>query len=127
MKQPPALPAEDTKTVYFRIKNIVPELGGQLDENPDFEFYFTKPRTAVVRFAHDKGALKAMRTTTVCTATCRVEIPDAIAEKLGRPLKDRATGLSAVRPSELAAIDEIYTDLTSLLQSTIDLFRWRHG
>ena len=104
------------------------ELGGRLDEGHDFRFDFNKPRPAVVCFARDPSQIEdPARTTTVCTATCEAEIPILVAEKLAAPLKDEVAALGSLGSSELGAIDEIFSDLSSLLKSTIDVFRWRHG
>ena len=102
------------------------ELGARLDEDHDFRFDFNKPRPAVVCFARDRSQIEdPARTTTVCTATCEAEIPIPVAEKLAAPLKDEVPAPGSLSSSD--PIDEIFSDLSSLLKSTIDVFRWRHG
>ena len=106
------------------------ELGGRLDEDHDFRFDFKKPRPAVVCFDRDRSQIEDLtRTTTVCTATCEAAIPSGIAQKLAgdHPLEEDVATIGALSRSELAVVDEIYNDVTSLLKATIDLFRWRHG
>jgi hypothetical protein len=128
MSHQSAASADSTKASFFRIRSVVQELGGRLDEDHDFRFNFNKPRPAVVCFARDRSQIEDLtRTTTVCTATCDAEIPIAVAEKLAAPLKDEVAAIGSLSRLELAAIDKIYEDLSSLLKSTIDMFRWRHG
>jgi hypothetical protein len=120
--------ADTRDTAYFRIKCVVQELGARLDQDHDFRFDFNKPRRAIVRFAPDDShSQDVARQTVVCSATCAAEIPTAIAAKLASPFKDDVAALSSLSSDELNLIDEIFGDLRSLLTSTIDVFRWRHG
>ena len=118
-----AASTEPKETTHFRIVFIVQQVGAHLDKDGDLRFEFNKPRRAVVRFTRDNlhpdGA--------VCTATFTTEIPATIAAKLASPFKDDAAPLGPLSQGELAVLDNILGDLRSLLKSTIDLFRWRHG
>jgi hypothetical protein len=128
MSHPSAASADNAKTSYFRVGCLVQELGAHLDKDHDFRFVLNKPRPAVVCLARDRSQIEEPTlTTAVCTATCDAEIPSAIAEKLATPLKHEVAAIGSLSRSELALLDEIYKDLSSVLKSTINVFRWRHG
>ena len=119
-----AASTERQETVHFRIVFVVQQLGAHLGQDHDFfQFDFNKPRRVVIRFTQDNHHLDAA----VCTATCIVEIPATIAAKLASPSKDDVAALGSLNNMELVVLDDILNDLSSLLRSTIDVFRWRHG
>jgi hypothetical protein len=119
-----AASTEPKETTHFRIVFVVQQLGFHLDQDRDFfRFDFNKPRRAVVRFTRDDLHPDAA----VCTATCITEIPATIAAKLTSPFKDNVDALGSLSKVELAVLDDTLKDLRSLLKSTIDVFRWRHG
>jgi hypothetical protein len=118
-----AASTEPKETAHFRMACRVEQLGARLDEDHDFRFDFNKPRQAVVRFSRDSPNPNAA----VCSATCIAEIPPTIAAKLASPVKDGVAALGPLSEGELAVLDNVLQDLSSLLKSTIELFRWRHG
>jgi hypothetical protein len=118
-----AASAEPQETAHFRIVFAVQQLGAHLEEDSDFRLDFNKPRRAVVCFTRDNRQSGAA----VCTATCITEIPATMAAKLATPFEDDVAALGSLSKAELAVLDDILNDLRSLLKSTIDVFRWRHG
>ncbi len=118
-----AASTEPKETTHFRIVFVVQLLGVHLDQDRDFRFDFNEPRRAVARFTRDNLHPDAA----VCTATCITEIPATIAAKLATPFKDDVAALGSLSKVELAVLDDILKDLRSVLKSTIDVFRWRHG
>jgi hypothetical protein len=103
--------------------SVVQQLGARLDPGHDFRFNFTRPRPVVVHFTRDEHDPDAA----VCAATCVAEIDTTIATKLASPFKDEIAALGSLSSPELSTLDDILMDLRTLLRSTIDLFRWRHG
>jgi hypothetical protein len=110
-------------SAHFRIVSVVRRLGAHLDPGHDFRFNFTRPRPVVVHFTRDDHDPDAA----VCTVTCVAAIEATIATKLASPLKNDIAALGSLSSSELSALDDIFTDLRTLLRSTIDVFRWRNG
>jgi hypothetical protein len=119
-----AASTELKETAHFRIVSVVHQLGTHLDQDRDFfRFDFNKPRRAIVSFTRDNLHPDAA----VCTATCITEIPATIVAKLTSPFKDDVAAVGSLSKVDLVLLDDILSDLRSILKSTIDLFRWRHG
>jgi hypothetical protein len=120
-----ATSSESKETAHFRLVSVVRQLGAHFDQDePDFfRFEFNKPRQAIVSFTRDNLHPDAA----VCTATCITETPAATTAKLASPIKDDVAAVGSLSKVELVVLDDIFGDLRSILKSTIDLFRWRHG
>jgi hypothetical protein len=120
--------AEEMASAHFRVACVTQGLGWHLDQDHQFEFNFSRPRTAVVRLMREPSfPVNSTSAPAICTSACEAKIPAAVVTKLATPFKDDIAALASLTPPELAAIDDVIADLRFLLKSTIDVFRWRHG